>query len=271
MIEFKNVYYNYDKDNSVLTNINIKIDQSQITAIIGENGAGKTTLIRHINGLLKPTKGEIKIFGKNTKNVSVAKMSREIGIVFQNSNNQIFADTVENEIKFGLDNFIDNDEQKIKRMEEILTKFDLHKYRKQSPMKLSGGEKKKLCLACVLAWEPKIIILDEPTVGQDHIHKQNLLKLIKMLKKEKKIVIIVSHDLEFLWSIQPYTYVMSNGSIIMEKNFNEIFKNEEITQKANLVTPQIIKFIQKFSELKLENNSNLEQIFEFIIKGKKSI
>jgi len=92
-----------------------------------------------------------------------------------------------------------------------------------------------------------------------------------MLKKEKKIVIIVSHDLEFLWSIQPYTYVMSNGSIIMEKNFNEIFKNEEITQKANLVTPQIIKFIQKFSELKLENNSNLEQIFEFIIKGKKSI
>jgi energy-coupling factor transport system ATP-binding protein len=109
LIEFKDVYYNYDKDTSVLTNINLKIEQSEIIAIIGENGAGKTTLIRHINGLLKPTKGEIEIFGNNTKKSSVAKMSKEVGIVFQNSNNQIFADTVENEIKFGLDNLIEND------------------------------------------------------------------------------------------------------------------------------------------------------------------
>ena len=167
MIEFKDVYYNYDKDTSVITNINLKIEQSEIIAIIGENGAGKTTLIRHINGLLKPTKGEIEIFGNNTKKSSVAKMSKEVGIVFQNSNNQIFADTVENEIKFGLDNFIDNDEEKSKKIDEILTKFDLQKYRKQPPMKLSGGEKKRLCLACVLAWEPKIVVLDEPTVGQD--------------------------------------------------------------------------------------------------------
>tara|TARA_B100001013_G_C24582673_1_gene431288 strand:- start:384 stop:1199 length:816 start_codon:yes stop_codon:yes gene_type:complete len=267
LIEFKDVYYDYDKDTSVLTNINLKIEQSEIIAIIGENGAGKTTLIRHINGLLKPTKGEIKIFGKNTKKVSVAKMSKDVGIVFQNSNNQIFADTVENEIKFGLDNFIDNDEEKSKKIEEILTRFDLQKYRKHPPMKLSGGEKKRLCLACVLAWEPKIIVLDEPTVGQDHIQKQNLLKLIKILKNEKKIVIIVSHDLEFLWSIQPYTYVMSNGAIIMKENFNKIFRNREIVKKANLITPQIIKFMQEFSGLESKNVTNLEQISKFIIEG----
>ena len=87
-------------------------------------------------------------------------MSKEVGIVFQNSNNQIFADTVENEIKFGLDNFIDDDDEKSKKVDEILTKFDLNKYRKQPPMKLSGGEIKRLCLACVLAWEPKIVVLD---------------------------------------------------------------------------------------------------------------
>ena len=171
MIEFNLVNFQHSTGIIALNNIDVNIKSGELVALIGENGAGKTTFVKHINGLLKPTSGNVKIFGSNTKDTSVAKLSRKVGIVFQNPDNQLFSETVEDEIRFGLNNFIKDASEVEKRVKLMLNYFDLYKYKSQSPMLLSGGEKKRLCLAIVQAWNPEILILDEPTVGQDFINR----------------------------------------------------------------------------------------------------
>ena len=144
-------------------------------------------------------------------------------MVFQNSNHQLFADTVKNEILFGLNNF-ETDSQIIKtRFEWALNFFDLKKYENTSPLKLSGGEKKRLCIASVLAWNPEVLILDEPTVGQDQVQKGKMLEFISNLNKQGKTIIIISHDLEFLWSLKPNVIVMTKGKIRKTGKIADIF------------------------------------------------
>ena len=160
---------------------------------------------------------------------------------FQNSNHQLFADTVKNEILFGLHNF-GFDELYIKERYEFVTDlFDLKKYEEISPLKLSGGEKKKVCLASVLAWNPDILILDEPTVGQDELQKSILLDFINSLHKNDKTIIIISHDIEFLWRLQPKIVTMSDGRIIEINNTEKIFTNKELIDQVGLIAPQIVR------------------------------
>jgi energy-coupling factor transport system ATP-binding protein len=239
MIEFENVSFKHQNGVTALNNINLKIETNTLTAIVGENGAGKTTLVRHINGLLKPSRGMVRVFGEDTKKQSVAKLSRRVGIVFQNPDHQLFSDMVENEILFGLKNFGMQEKQE-ERLKWALEFFDLKRYRNVSPMLLSGGEKKRLCFACVLAWDPDVLILDEPTVGQDHKNKEKITSMIGDLLQKGKTVIIVSHDLEFLWPLQPRTLVMAKGRIIADGAIAEALSYDSVIKQANLVRPQLL-------------------------------
>ena len=241
MIEFNLVNFQHSTGIVALNNIDVNIKSGELVALIGENGAGKTTFVKHINGLLKPTSGNVKIFGSNTKDTSVAKLSRKVGIVFQNPDNQLFSETVEDEIRFGLNNFIKDASEIEKRVKLMLNYFDLYKYKSQSPMLLSGGEKKRLCLAIVQAWNPEILILDEPTVGQDFINKEKLKTLISKLNKDNKTVIIVSHDIEFLWSLQPRTIVMYKGQILEDDTCLNIFNKSDILHKYQILPPKLLE------------------------------
>lgn len=251
MIEFNLVNFKHSTGIVALNNIDVNIKSGELVALIGENGAGKTTFVKHINGLLKPTSGNVKIFGSNTKDTSVAKLSRKVGIVFQNPDNQLFSETVEDEIRFGLNNFIKDASEVEKRVKLMLNYFDLYKYKSQSPMLLSGGEKKRLCLAIVQAWNPEILILDEPTVGQDFINKEKLKTLISKLNKDNKTVIIVSHDIEFLWSLQPRTIVMYKGQILEDDTCLNIFNKSDIIRKYQILPPKLLE-LSKSLDLKSE-------------------
>ena len=244
MIKFNNVSYNHPDGTNALNNINLDIPEKSITAIVGNNGAGKTTLVKHINGLLKPSTGAVSIKNEDTRKSSVAELSRNVGMVFQNANHQLFADTVKNEILFGLNNFGFSEEFVKERYEFVIELFKLRKYESISPLKLSGGEKKRVCLASVLAWNPEILILDEPTVGQDELQKTVLLKFINQLHSNKKTVIVISHDIEFLWRLQPNIVTMSDGKIIEIGNSESIFKNQELMEQVGIIPPQIIKIFE---------------------------
>jgi|TARA_B100001179_G_C18551868_1_gene386415 energy-coupling factor transport system ATP-binding protein len=265
MIEFKEVDYIHPNGAKALDRINLIIKKNTINAIVGSNGAGKTTLARHINGLLKATSGEVIVDGKNTKKCSVAELSKKIGMVFQNSNNQLFADTVKNEILFGLNNFKFEENFVRERFEWAMKFFDLEKYSDTSPLKLSGGEKKRLCLASVLAWDPEVIILDEPTVGQDELQKNKILSFIKELNQQNKTIIIISHDIEFLWNLRPNTIVMSNGEIIKIDSAENIFSNSNIIQNANLIKPQIVKIWNEL-DINADIPIKIDQISKIIMK-----
>jgi energy-coupling factor transport system ATP-binding protein len=240
MIEFNNVSYMHASGLIAIRDVNLRIGKEEVVAIVGANGAGKTTLVRHVNGLLKPTKGNVTVFGTDTKKATIAELSRRIGIVFQNPNHQLFSDTVENEIAFGLRNFGFDDCTISKRLDWTLEFSDLKEYRHSSPLVLSGGEKKRLCLAMILSWDPEIIVLDEPTVGQDLLHKERLQQIIRMLISQGKTVIIVSHDIEFIWPMQPRILVMAAGRILADGTTADVFGNDNILADANLIRPQLL-------------------------------
>lgn len=241
MIEFVDVTFIHQNGVVALRDINLKITDSQTVAIVGENGAGKTTLVKHLIGLLKPTKGSVMVDGEDTRRKTTAELSRKVGIAFQNPDHQLFSESVEEEIKFAMRNFGFPDDLIEKRLNWALNFFGLEEYRKSSPLTLSGGEKKRLTLACILSWDPNVIVLDEPTVGQDAIQKEKLIEIIKMLRSLGKTIIIVSHDIEFIWPLQPRLVVMSNGRIIADGDAPKIMLDHERLKAARIMQPQLVK------------------------------
>jgi len=240
VIAFKDVSYSYLPESKVLKGVNLLIGEGELVAILGENGAGKTTLIKHINGLLKPSEGTVLVNGKDTRASTVASIAKSVGLVFQNPDHQLFAETVEKELGFALANFGFAQEEATKRVEWAMREFSLEGYRERPPFMLSGGERKRLALASVLCYDPSIIMLDEPTTGQDNRQKARLARLLKRLNGEGKTVIIVTHDMEFVADFIPRTILLSGGCVIAEGPTSEILTSRELLSKASLVPPQLV-------------------------------
>lgn len=249
MIIIKNLYFSYPNRKEILHGISWDIEEGEFIAIMGENGAGKTTLIKHLNGLLKPTLGEILVDGIDTRKSSIASISKKVGLVFQNPEHQLFCETVREEILFSLKNFGFNEEIAEKRTAKMLEILNLTRYAKTSPFMLSGGEKKRLALASVLAWDPKYIILDEPTIGQDHEQKSKLGNFIKQLNSQGKTVIIVTHDIEFVAETKPKIVLLSKGKIIAKGSCTDILTDEKTLDEASLLMPQISKLMTMLPKL----------------------
>ncbi|MDV3277263.1 MAG: energy-coupling factor ABC transporter ATP-binding protein [Nitrososphaerales archaeon] len=248
MIEFKEVTFVQPTGVHALDGVSLTVSDAETVAIVGENGAGKTTLVKHITGLLKPTTGTVLVDGEDTRHESTAQLSRKVGVAFQNPDHQLFSESVEEEIAFGLRNFGFPPELTAQRVDWSLKFFGLEEYRKSSPLILSGGEKKRLTLACILSWDPKVVVLDEPTVGQDAIQKEKLAEIIRMLRSTGKTVILVSHDIEFLWPIQPRLIVMSRGRIIADGEAKEVMLAKEKLAGARVTQPQLVMFYQDLRE-----------------------
>ncbi len=251
MIEAEDLHFTYPTGIEALRGINLTIDDGEFLAVMGQNGAGKTTLVKHFNGLLKPTKGEILVNGVSTRDVSVAKLARNVGFVFQNPDHQLFSETVEEEIAFALKNFGFEEAVIEKQVDWALNLLDITKYRKTSPFMLSGGERKRVALASILAWDPQVIILDEPTIGQDHQQKEKLQQFILQLNAQKKTVIVVTHDVEFVAECNPRVILMSQGKILAEGIAKEILTNQKLVAQASIVPPQITQIFLELADLGL--------------------
>jgi len=251
LIEVKDVYFTYLSGVQALKGVSLAIRNGEFVAIMGQNGAGKTTLVKQFNGLLKPTKGSVLIDGVNTRDISVARLARKVGFVFQNPDHQLFSETVEEEIAFALKNFGFKENIIKRRVSWALNLLGLTEYRQASPFMLSGGERKRVALASVLAWNPKIIILDEPTIGQDHQQKENLRQFIVQLNAQGKTVVIVTHDVEFVAECSPRVVLMADGQIVADGDAKRILTDPNITLKASIVMPQITQIFYGLADLGL--------------------
>ncbi len=254
MIEVEDLYFTYPNSVEALRGVSLKIHDGEFVAVMGQNGAGKTTLVKHFNGLLKPTKGRVLIDEVDTQKVSVATLARKVGFVFQNSDHQLFCETVEDEISFALKNF-GYDEATIKdRVDWSLNLLDLVQYRKVSPFMLSGGERKRVALASILSWDPKIVILDEPTIGQDNLQKERLRQFITQLNHQGKTVVIVTHDVEFVAECKPRVILMAQGMIIADGDAQEVLSNPEVVSQASLILPEITRIFLELRDSSLPKN-----------------
>jgi energy-coupling factor transport system ATP-binding protein len=249
LIKVENISYTYPSGFEAVKNVSLDIRDGEFIAIMGENGAGKTTLIKHFNGLLKPTSGNVFVDGINTKSTSVAFLSKKVGLIFQNPDHQLFCESVSEEIAFALRNFGFDEKTIEKRVEWALNLLDLNDYKSSSPLMLSGGEKKRVALACVLAWEPKFLIIDEPTIGQDYAQKEKLRNFITQLNSQKKTVIIVTHDVEFVAECNPRVILMSAGRVVADGGAKEVLTNSQLVQRAALTLPQITEVFSRLSAL----------------------
>lgn len=239
-LEAIDVEFSYPMGVKVLNGVNLKVYPGEFVAIIGQNGAGKTTLTRHFNGLLRPSAGDIRLFGKSILNEPTANLCSIVGYVFQNPDEQLFSDTVENEMIFGPMNIgMDKD-----RMEEIirniLVDIGLDKYRQVWPRYLTKGERQRLALGSVVAMDPKILIVDEPTTGLDWLESLQILDYLEKLRREKgKTIIIITHDMNIVSLYAKRVVVMANGRIIGEGTPREVFSKPELMEQAYLRRPQI--------------------------------
>ncbi len=248
MIEVKDLHFAYE-DKEVLRDIDLTISDGEFVAIMGENGAGKTTLVKHFNGLLKPARGEVLIDGISTRKSTVAHLSRNVGLVFQNPDHQLFSETVFEEVAFSMRNLGYPEETIRKRVKFILETLDLGAYAEASPFMLSGGERKRVALASVLVSDPKHIILDEPTIGQDYQQKDRLRNFIIQMNSQGRTVVIVTHDIEFVVDCKPRVILVSKGSILADNSYDSILSDRELVEKASLVSPQIAALMSSLTNL----------------------
>jgi len=249
MILVENVNFHYPGGPQVLREVNLKIGDGEFVAIMGENGAGKTTLVKMFNGLLKPTEGKVSVDGVDTGEKSVAQLSRDVGLIFQNPDHQLFAETVAEELSFSLRNFGFDQEIIDRRVTSLLNTLDLERYRGSSPFVLSGGERKRVALAAILVWDPKHVIMDEPTIGQDYLQKDRLRHFIMQLLSQGKSIVIVTHDVEFVAECKPRVVLLSHGSVIGDGVAAKILTDRSLVEKASLVTPQISSLMNTLADI----------------------
>jgi energy-coupling factor transport system ATP-binding protein len=241
IIRIDRLHYSYPSGRVALKNINLEIYRGELAAIMGRNASGKSTLVRHLNGLLKPTRGQVLIDGVDTRKTSTALLASKIGLVFQNPDDHLFADTVENEVGFALKNCGFKTAEIQARVEDITRKFGLEGYLQRYPRSLSGGEKQRVVLASVLATRPEILVLDEPTRGMQQGLKDDLMGYLKEYRRTGGTVILVSHDVETVAEYADRVILLSEGELVTAGS------KYEVLARALLFSPQINRLVQSFS------------------------
>ncbi|MFX0020893.1 MAG: energy-coupling factor ABC transporter ATP-binding protein [Candidatus Hermodarchaeota archaeon] len=257
LIKFKNFYYRYKgNEEYALNNINLNLKENNFILLCGETGSGKTTLIRCMNGLIPQFyagfyRGEVELWnGKNTAETPIADLSAEIGIVFQNPENQLIAMNVEHEIAFGLENLGIPTAEISKRIQESASITEIEHILDKAPFELSGGEQQRVAIASILVLEPKMLILDEPTALLDPYMAKKIINLLNEIKDEKNLSILISeHRLDLILPFSQQIILMKNGQII-EYGQSESVINSTNFQKLQLNKPVIYSI---FSTLKKEN------------------
>ncbi len=278
-IVIKNLEHIYMKktpfEKKALDKINLHIKSGEYIAIIGHTGSGKSTLVQHINGLLRPTSGSITI-GDTTvtakkKGNKLSELRRIVGMVFQYPEHQLFDETVEKDISFGPNNFGFSEEIISKRIKEILPLVGLQEsLLTKSPFDLSGGQKRRVAIAGVLASKPKVLILDEPTAGLDPVGRRQIMDLFQQLHHQEKLTtILVTHNMAYAAKYADRIVVMDNGEITALGTPNQVFASVEYLQQLGLDIPQSLQFQkkieQKFSVKLTEALLTEEQLIKAIV------
>ncbi|MBX7077002.1 MAG: ATP-binding cassette domain-containing protein [Methanobacteriaceae archaeon] len=241
MLEAKHIVYKYEDGTRALNDVSITVEDNDMVALLGKNGAGKSTLFLHFNGIYKPDHGEILVDGKpiDYSKKGLLDVRTKVGIVFQNPDDQLFAPTVQEDVAFGPLNMKLPQEEVERRVTESLKRVGMSGFERKPPHHLSGGQKKRVAIAGVLAMKPKIMVLDEPTSGLDPKGASHILQLLYELNKEGIAIIISTHDVDLVPLYAKRLYVIKEGKIIKEGTPKEVFDDVTTIRGANLRLPRI--------------------------------
>lgn len=260
MIECDSVRFGYEKtkDAELIHGISLSIEDGEFVALTGENGAGKSTFSKLLAGILKPSDGKICVNGIDTKKAKNSMLAKTTGFLFQNPDRQLCTYTVRDEITFGQKALKTGTEEEIsKRTEKIIERFGFNP--DEAPFSLSRGQRQRLALASIIAVEPKVMILDEPTTGLDYKECMEIMSAVKELNKNGTTVIMVCHDMELVLDFARRMIVLADGKIEADGKTLEIMRHKEILQKTCLLPPQIIQIVLELEE-KFPGRFNFENV-----------
>jgi cobalt/nickel transport system ATP-binding protein len=249
LIETRDLCYSYPHSVRALEGINFIAPRNARIAVIGSNGAGKSTLFKHFNGIFRPTTGSVLIRGEPITKVNIREVRKFVGIVFQNADDQIFSPTVEQDVAFGPTNLGLDEETIHHRVHEALKIVGIEDLAQRVPHHLSGGEKKRVAIAGVIAMEPEVLVLDEPTAGLDPQGVHDLVGFINSLSKKYGMTVVFStHDVSLVAEVSDYIYVMNKGRFVAEGSVEQIFVQPDMLRSMRLdvpVLPKLLRSLQK--------------------------
>lgn len=251
ILQVKDIHFRYNDEKETLKGINLDIYDGEKIAVLGSNGAGKSTFFLNINGVLKSTSGEICYRGKTIGKKDLNELRKNVGIVFQDADNQIIASTVEAEVSFGPMNLKLPREEVISRVDRALAYMNITEYKKRAPHYLSGGEKKRVSIADIIAMESEVIIFDEPTAALDPLNAAMLEEVLGKMNEEGRTMLISTHDVDFAYRWADRAIVFSNGQIIADDTPLNIFKQEDILEQASLKHPTMFDVYRIMEKNKL--------------------
>jgi energy-coupling factor transport system ATP-binding protein len=243
-VEVRDLYFSYKPDEEILKGMSLTFGDES-TAIIGQNGAGKTTFVKLLKGLLKPNSGDVLVTGINTKDATVAELSKYIGLIFQNPNDQIFKNKVIDEVMFGPLNIGQSKDMAHENAVNALRQVNMEDKLEDNPYDLSLSERKLISIASILAMDTDIIIFDEPTIGQDYAGKERIKEIIRGLKKRGKLAITIIHDMDFVAETFERVIVFQNGRVLLDGSSKDVFSHEEELYNAYLEPPHVAQLCQK--------------------------
>lgn len=271
-ISFQKITYIYDAGmpyaHAAINDIDLELEEGKITAIIGETGSGKSTLVQHLNALLLPNKGRLVILDheieSDKKNRGLKSLRKDVGLVFQFSEYQLFEETIMKDVAFGPKNFGDDEETALNKAKKALKLVGIpESYYERSPLELSGGQKRRVAIAGIIAIEPKILVLDEPTAGLDPAGAMEMINLFISLNKNMgTTIIIVSHDNEVVYNYADNVVLMADGSVRYSGDTLSLFNNDELVKQFNLLEPRLVKLKRELREKGFKINDDVRTLPE---------
>lgn len=274
LIQVNQLVHQYESGQIAIQGIDLVIQKGEFVALVGSNGAGKTTLAKHLNGLLRPTQGEVIIKGMNTKEYDTAHLAQTVGYVFQNPDHQIFSVSVEKELEFGLKNAGFHSREIKDRITQALELTGLEKFREVHPYTLGKGERQLIAVASVLALTPEILVIDEPTTGLDWMGVQKIMELLQQLHRTGTTILMISHDMDIVAEYTERVIVLQKGHVLRDAPTWEALGNSEILRRAAILPPQICALSQRITDLGLRPTSAEEfrgSLIRIIEKGDQAL
>ncbi|MGL1930869.1 MAG: energy-coupling factor ABC transporter ATP-binding protein [Desulfotalea sp.] len=245
-IRIENLVFGYSDETKALNDVSLTIEQGEHVALIGHNGSGKTSLVKHLNGLLRPSMGKVWIGDSLTERKSVAELTHQVALLFQNPDDQISKRRVWDEVAFGPKNLKFTKDRIQELVDMSLALFDLSKHKDCNPYDLGYSERKRLALASIIAMDTPIVVLDEPTAGLDSYEIGLLKNALDKLHQETKTVIIISHDMDFVAERIPRAICLKNGKKVFDGAVRKIFNDKELLTSCRLLQPQIVRLSTHF-------------------------
>lgn len=264
LIRFENVHYTYpDDDTETLCGIDLEIEEGSFVAVLGHNGSGKSTLAKHMNAILIPDEGSVSVNGMDTRNEEqLIEIRRNVGMVFQNPDNQIVANVVEDDVAFAPENLGAAPEEIRRRVDEALRQVGMYELRSHAPHLLSGGQKQRVAIAGVIAMQPRIIVLDEPTAMLDPQGRQEVLSAVTRLCREKGMtVVLITHHMDECIGADRLI-VMSNGGICADGTPKEVFSKAELMEAEGLDVPETVRILYELRQEGMELPNDLLSVDE---------